>query len=120
MAATVTIKTSKHWAVATLSWTADGDGIISFPRPVRKLSFTSNGADGGGTLTWFVSNNSSNYSAFAAQTSADPKNAVAVTSATAAGNWQTNHDLGPYAQYKFTLAAATTPALVVTAYAELL
>lgn len=120
MAVTITQTASKSWAHNVVTFTADGDAVISFQRPVRKLSFTSEGTDGGGTLTWFVSNDGATFSAFAAQTSADPGNATAVTSTTASGNWQTHQGLGTYVTYKFTLASSTAPTLVVHIYAELL
>jgi hypothetical protein len=120
MAVTITSGGGRHFAKKHITFTADGTATISFDRPVRRLSFTSDGVDGGGTLTWKVSNNSADFSAFGACTSADPANATAVTSATAAGNWQTMFQLGTYDTYQFILAGATGPTLVLDVYAELL
>lgn len=120
MAVTTVSAGGGHWARKTITFTADGTATISFDRPVRRLSFTSEGTDGGGTLTWKVSNDGATFSAFGASTSADPANITAVTSATAAGNWQTMFQLGTYQSYQFILAGSTNPVLVVVAMAELL
>jgi hypothetical protein len=120
MAITITANGASHWASRTVTFTADGTAEISFDRPVRRLSFTSDGVDGGGTLTWKVGNDSTTVAAFGASTSADPANITAVTSATAAGAWQTMFQLGPYAVYQFILASSTTPTLVLKIFAELL
>ena len=120
MAITITQKGGSHFSHVVVTFTADGTATLTFPRPVRALSFTSDGVDGGGTLSWKVSNDGTQFDTFAAQTSADPKNATAVTSATAAGNWQTALGLGTYDQYQFILASSTSPTLVLHVYAELL
>ena len=120
MAITITSAGGGHWSSKVLTFTADGTATISFDRPVRRLSFTSEGTDGGGTLTWKVGNDGATFSAFGAATSADPANATAVTSATAAGNWQTMFQLGTYSTYQFILTGSTNPVLVVSVLAELL
>jgi hypothetical protein len=120
MAITITSSGGRHFAKKQVTFTADGTATLSFDRPVRRLSFTSDGVDGGGTLTWKVSNDGATFSAFGACTSADPANATAVTSATAAGNWQTMFQLGTYDSYQFILASSTNPTLVLNIYAELL
>lgn len=103
----------KRWTW-TLSWTADGDNIIELPGvSIVGISFTSDGNDGGGTLTWLVSNDNATFSALGVQTSADPRNATAVTSATAAGNWQVDIAGLSYRYLKFTLASSTNPTIKV-------
>lgn len=105
---------AKRW-LWTLSWTADGDNIIELPGvSIVGISFTSDGNDGGGTLTWFVSNDNTTFSALGVQTSADPRNATAVTSTTAAGNWQVDAAGFAYRFLKFTLGSSTGPTLTVT------
>lgn len=104
----------KRW-LWTLSWTADGDIVIELPPvAIQGISFSSDGNDGGGTLTWFASNDNLTFSALGVQTSADPRNAVAVTSATAAGNWQVDAAGISYRFLKFTLASSTAPTIKVT------
>lgn len=115
MAVTVVETRVPHRATYVVTMTADGSGTIQLPDyPIKSFSFTSDGVDGAGTLTWFVSNDNSNFSALGVHTSADPKNATAVTSATAAGNWAGDANDLAWKYLKFTLAGSTNPTLVVT------
>jgi hypothetical protein len=99
----------------TLSWTADGSIIVEIPpHPIQSMVFTSDGADGGGTLSWFVSNDNSQFDALGVSTAADPVFATPVTSATGAGNWTIHQHDTAYRYFKFTLASSTNPTLTVT------
>lgn len=103
-----------HSILYKLSWTADGDGIIDLPdKNIRSIAFDSDGNDGGGTLTWFVSVGGTTYSALGVTTSADPANPTSVTSATAAGNFSVHVDDVAYQKLKFTLGSSSNPTLIV-------
>lgn len=115
MSATVIeLSRGAHNAVYKISWAADGDGVLDLPdKPIKGIIFDSDGNDGGGTLTWFVSAQGTTYAALGVNTSADPRNATAVTSATAAGVWNVHLGDVAFSKMKFTLGSSTNPTLVV-------
>lgn len=115
MTVTVTeLSRGAHNMVFKVAWTADGDGIIDLPdKPIKAMMFESDGNDGGGTLTWFVTAKGDTYTALGVNTTADPRNATAVTSATAAGAWNVHLGDVAFAKIKFTLGSSTTPTLIV-------
>ena len=115
MAATYVESRKRHRLTYTLSWTADGS--ITIPMPEGAMlggTFQSDGNDGGGTLTWFVSNDGTNFVALGVATAADPAFGTPVTSATAAGAWAIHPNDIAWNYFKFTLASSTNPTLAVT------
>jgi len=101
--------------VATFA--ADGSLIIQYPKLPKSLTLTSEGTDGGGTLTWLVSNDGATYSGLGLGAAATPLTAT-VVSATAAGNWVAAAGTAGWEFLKLTLASSTSPTLVVTVFAR--
>lgn len=103
-----------HYETHKLTFTANGTITITAPdRTIRGISVTSDGVDGGGTLTWNVSNDNTNFNTVGLNTSTDPANPTTITSATASGNWSFHgHDVA-FRQYQFVLSGSTSPTLVV-------
>jgi len=118
MAVTKVTAAGKRFQKDTITFTADGSQVLTYPRMPVGLAFTSDGVDGGGTLTWFASNDGTTFSALGVNTAADPKNTTSVTSATASGNWTTHAQDCAFEQFKFTLASSTNPTLVLTVFAR--
>ena len=103
-----------HRTSALISYTADGDADMKMPdKPIKEISFQSDGNDGGGTLTVLVSNDGTNFVAAGFNTSADPRNLTPVTSATAAGAWFLPTGLNGFKWFRFHLTGSTTPTLAL-------
>lgn len=117
MAVTVVTKTSQSFQRDTVTFTADGSQVITYPRLPESLTITSDGNDGGGTLSWTVSNDDATYTALGMGASATPATAT-VTSATASGNWVALNGAAGWEMLKLTLASSTSPTLVVTVFAR--
>lgn len=115
MAVTQAITNTSHRTSVEVTFTADGDANVALPdKLVRFASFQSDGVDGGGTLTVLASNDGTNFVAVGFNTSADPKNATAVTSITASGAWLIPQELLGFSHLQFHLTGSTTPTLVLT------
>lgn len=103
-----------HYELHTVTITADGSAVIQMPdRAIGGISITSDGVDGGGTLTALVSNDNVNYSAVSASIPSTPLT-VHTFSETGAGNWTLDRNNLSFHYLKFTLASSTGPALVLT------
>ena len=114
MAVTKAITNLMHQTSTVLTFTADGDADLALPdKLVQRTSFQSDGVDGGGTLTVLVSNDGTNFVAIGFNTSADPRNATAITSATASGAWLIPQELLGFKHLRFHLTGSTTPTLVL-------
>ena|SRR5690349_2394015 len=117
MAVSRTTKTSQRFQKDTITFTADGDQILTYPQLPKSLTITSEGTDGGGTLSWLVSNDGATFNAFGMAAAATPATAT-VTSATAAGNWVSLNGAAGWESLKLSLASSTSPTLVVTVFAR--
>ncbi len=114
MAVTISAVREAHRETYTITFTADGDAVLQLPdRAIEGITIHSNGVDGGGTLTAFVSNLDADYTALGVATPTAPLTVVTF-SLTAAGNVQMFKDTLGYQFLKFTLASSTSPTLVVT------
>lgn len=105
----------RHRVRYTITITADGSATITLPDgPIAGITFQSDGADGGGTLTWLVSNDETNFVALGVNSAGDPVSQTAVVSATAAGAWILPVNTLGWQAIRFTLAGSTSPNLVLT------
>lgn len=115
MAVTIVQTAASKSVSYTITITADGDADITLPdKAIANMAFQSDGADGGGTLTVLGSLDGTNFVALGFNTSADPRNATSVASATAAGMWTINADLLGVRKLRFHLTGSTSPTLVIT------
>lgn len=115
MAVTNSTTHGVHWTTVVATFTADGDADIALPdKLVKAASVQSDGVDGGGTLTVLASNDGTNFVAIGFNTSADPRNLTAVTSATASGAWIVPKELLGFKYLRFHLTGSATPTLVLT------
>jgi len=114
MAYTISRAALMHSELYSIQFTANDTVTIDLPdKCIHGISWTSDGVDGGGTLTWNVSNDGSNFNTLGVNTSTDPANPTTITSATAAGNWSVHEHDWAYKQLQFVLSGSTTPTLNV-------
>lgn len=114
----VTIVQAGHFSKSelfTITLTADGDADLSLPdKSIAGITFQSDGADGGGTLTALVSNDGTNFVSAGFNSAADPVNGTAITSITAAGAWIMPVSTLGWTKLRFHLASSTNPTLVLS------